>query len=44
MKLPSNAPEGDRPIDAALVAIDLPAFIKQIKGRIHPGRKVNEML
>lgn len=24
-------PEGDRPLDAALVSIDLPAFVKQIK-------------
>ena len=27
----SQRPEGDRPLDAALVTIDLPAFIKQIK-------------
>jgi quercetin dioxygenase-like cupin family protein len=30
----SQRPEGDRPIDAVLVTIDLPLFMAQIKGEI----------
>ena len=30
-KATSHRPKRDRPIDAALIAIDLPAFVKQIK-------------
>ena len=37
-------PEGNRAVDAQLVTIDLPAFVKQIRIEKNPGKKTIVML